>query len=116
MKRQLCMCGEVELSPSRPDDTRTVGDDVHRLMGPCVVAVRPLPKLSLGNDPVKTWTIDDPVHHPSHYTDHPSGVECLTITEHMSFLRGNAIKYLWRAGKKKDAIVDLENRDRTGES
>lgn len=44
--------------------------------------------------------IDDSVNHPRHYNSHPSGVECITITEHMSFNVGNAIKYLWRAGLK----------------
>lgn len=42
----------------------------------------------------------DPVNHPSHYTSHPSGVECITITEHMNFNLGNALKYIWRAGLK----------------
>jgi uncharacterized protein DUF3310 len=49
----------------------------------------------------------DAVEHPAHYTSHPSGVECITVTEHMSFLRGNAMKYLWRAGEKGDALTDL---------
>jgi hypothetical protein len=42
----------------------------------------------------------DPVNHPAHYTKHPSGVECIQITEHMSFCLGNAMKYIWRAGEK----------------
>jgi hypothetical protein len=33
------------------------------------------------------------VDHPKHYTAHPSGVECITVVEHMSFNVGNAIKY-----------------------
>lgn len=37
---------------------------------------------------------------PDHYKQSPSGVECITITEHMNFNIGNAIKYLWRAGLK----------------
>jgi hypothetical protein len=49
----------------------------------------------------------DPVNHPPHYTAHPSGVECIQITEHMSFNLGNAIKYVWRAGGKGNAIEDL---------
>lgn len=48
-----------------------------------------------------------PVNHPKHYTDHPSGVECIQITEHMNFNLGNAIKYVWRADLKHDAIEDL---------
>jgi len=45
---------------------------------------------------------------PQHYKSHPSGVECIQITEHMDFLSGNAMKYLWRAGQKDDKIQDLE--------
>lgn len=50
---------------------------------------------------------EDNVNHPKHYTSHPSGVECITITEHMSFLRGNALKYLWRADEK-NGLEDLK--------
>ena len=50
----------------------------------------------------------DAVECPEHYTDHPSGVECITITEWMSFNVGNAMKYLWRAGKKTDELEDLK--------
>ena len=51
---------------------------------------------------------NDPVNHPPHYTGHPSGVECIQITEHYNFNVGNAIKYLWRAGlKTADATQDL---------
>ena len=49
----------------------------------------------------------DPVNSPKHYTAHPSGVECITITEHFNFCLGNAVKYLWRAGEKGDAMEDL---------
>jgi hypothetical protein len=49
----------------------------------------------------------DPVNHPPHYTQHPSGVECITVTEHMNFCCGNAVKYIWRAGEKGDAVEDL---------
>ena len=52
--------------------------------------------------------LDDPVNHPKHYTDHPSGVECIQITEHMNFCLGNAVKYIWRADLKHDAIEDLK--------
>jgi hypothetical protein len=44
---------------------------------------------------------------PPHYQAHPSGVECIEITEHMNFCLGNAIKYIWRAGLKNNAIEDL---------
>lgn len=50
----------------------------------------------------------DAVNHPKHYTSHPSGVECIDITEHMTFCLGNAIKYIWRADEKENAIEDLQ--------
>lgn len=52
--------------------------------------------------------MSDDVHHPTHYTSHPSGVECIQVVEHMPFNVGNAIKYLWRADLKKNPIQDLE--------
>lgn len=51
----------------------------------------------------------DAVNHPKHYTSHPSGVECIEITRHYTFDIGNAIKYLWRAGlKKEQGLSDIE--------
>lgn len=51
----------------------------------------------------------DMINHPPHYKSHPSGVECIQITEHMNFNLGNAIKYIWRAGLKSGSPVeDLE--------
>ena len=52
--------------------------------------------------------MSDAINHPPHYTQHPSGVECITIAEHFGFNVGNAIKYLWRAGlKNPDPLDDL---------
>jgi hypothetical protein len=51
--------------------------------------------------------VSDPVNHPKHYTSHPSGVECIDITEHYNFNVGNAIKYLWRADLK-NGVQDLQ--------
>jgi len=49
----------------------------------------------------------DNVDHPKHYNSHPSGVECITVTEHMGFNLGNAMKYIWRADLK-NGIEDLK--------
>lgn len=46
--------------------------------------------------------MNDKVNSPKHYTSHPSGVECINITEHYNFCVGNAIKYLWRQGLKEE--------------
>lgn len=49
----------------------------------------------------------DVVNHPAHYTQHPSGVECIQVTEHMNFCLGNAVKYIWRHALK-GGLEDLK--------
>ncbi len=48
------------------------------------------------------------VHHPPHYNQSPSGVECIDVVEHMSFNLGNAVKYIWRSDEKGNRIQDLK--------
>ena len=55
--------------------------------------------------------MEDKVNHPSHYTSHPSGVECIQITRWHDFCIGNAIKYLWRAGLKADADMTQKEKN-----
>lgn len=58
---------------------------------------------------VRDFAAGDAVDHPPHYTQHPSGVECIQVTEHMTFSLGNAMKYIWRAGlKSADPIEDID--------
>ena len=52
--------------------------------------------------------MSDMVNHPPHYLGHPAGIECIQITEHMSFCLGNALKYIWRSDLKGDAVEDLK--------
>ncbi len=40
------------------------------------------------------------VNHPPHYTQHPSGIECIEIIQWFSANIAAAVKYLWRAGLK----------------
>lgn len=48
----------------------------------------------------------DNINHPKHYNAHPSGVECITVTEHMNFNLGNVMKYIWRT-EHKNGLEDL---------
>ncbi len=77
--------------------------------------LRQVEETSLLKDKIKNITIDmsqetgNNVNHPEWYNEHPSGVECIEIARHYCFSIGNAIKYLWRAGLKKDAsLTDTE--------
>ena len=45
----------------------------------------------------------DDTTNPKHYKQHPSGIECIVLTQHMGFCLGNALKYIWR--------VDLKHND-----
>lgn len=54
------------------------------------------------------YKMNDPVNHPNHYMSDNSGIECidaiqasLTKEQFIGFCKGNAMKYIWRAGKKK---------------
>ena len=60
-------------------------------------------------DPATESYSPDLINHPPHYTLHPSGVECIDITEHMNFCIGNAIKYLWRSGNKGSADDEIQD-------
>lgn len=48
------------------------------------------------------------VNHPDHYTWLPNGIEVIDLTEHLNFNRGNAVKYLARAGRK-NKFTELED-------
>jgi len=39
---------------------------------------------------------------------HDSGISYIEICRHMSFNRGNALKYIWRAGLKDNKAQDIE--------
>lgn len=54
---------------------------------------------------------EDLVNHPTHYASVVPGIECIDITRHYSFLRGNAIKYCWRRELKGVPIRDLQKAD-----
>lgn len=60
------------------------------------------------DEKLRVGALSDPVNNPEHYRGHPSGIECIQVTEFMGFNLGNAVKYIWRCDLKKDAIEDLE--------
>ena len=70
-----------------------------------VVMVKPVPN---AKTPQHALSKADAVNHPKHYTDTPFGMEVIEITDKYDFSVGNALKYILRAGKKGDAIEDLE--------
>jgi hypothetical protein len=49
----------------------------------------------------------DMVNHPPHYRGNGSGIECIDVAEHMSFVLGNALKYIWRYESRGSGEQDL---------
>lgn len=55
--------------------------------------------------------MENRVNHPDYYNSHPSGIECIDIIRYYCFDIGNAIKYLWRAGLKKEMGLDEKQKE-----
>ncbi len=88
---------DIEEMPVPSDDERAAN---HRALQ----KLSPGERLRLMHDgPPKRDAVN-----PPHYQQHPSGVQCIQITEEMNFCLGNAVKYIWRADLKANAIEDLE--------
>lgn len=60
--------------------------------------------LDLSGIPVNNVKVNDKVNHPSHYTwlKDKCGIEVIDIARHLNFNIGNVIKYVLRAGHKKE--------------
>lgn len=57
-------------------------------------------------DTVKS--VADSVHHPKHYTSDDCGVEAIEITSLLPACISNAVKYVWRCGKKDEDLQELK--------
>jgi hypothetical protein len=53
----------------------------------------------------------DPVNKPSHYTQNASGVECIELSEKLSFNLGNAFKYVFRRDGKENTLQDVSKAE-----
>lgn len=51
--------------------------------------------------------MSDPVNKPTHYTAY-RGIEVIQLTEQLNFCKGNAVKYIARAGLK-DPLTELQD-------
>ena len=52
--------------------------------------------------------VADSVHHPKHYTSDDCGVEAIEITSLLPACISNAVKYVWRCGKKDEDLQELK--------
>lgn len=64
----------------------------------------------LPGDPVPTRPSGESyetVNRPRHYNQHEAGIECIDVTEWMSFNLGTAVAYIWRVDQKDSGDEDL---------
>ena len=52
--------------------------------------------------------VADAIHHPKHYTSDDCGVEAIEITSLLPACISNAVKYVWRCGKKDEDLQELK--------
>ena len=52
--------------------------------------------------------VEDAIHHPKHYTSDDCGVEAIEITSLLPACISNAVKYVWRCGKKDEDLQELK--------
>lgn len=74
------------------------------------------PQIKIDSDKIKEVNVDDendPVNHPSHYTDTKIEVMDYIEDKGFNFALGNAVKYISRAGRKdkNKTIEDLEKAE-----
>ena len=71
-------------------------------------------KRTITNDVIVNNTMDtvkivaDSVHHPKHYTSDDCGVEAIEVTSLLPACISNAVKYVWRCGKKDEDLQELK--------
>lgn len=53
--------------------------------------------------------MSDTINHPQHYAGIDVTIECIDLTRHLNFQLGNAVKYLWRAGRKGGKEQEIED-------
>ena len=53
--------------------------------------------------------MNDNINYPAHYTGVTAEIECIDIARHLNSQLGNALKYVWRAGKKGGSAMELED-------
>ena len=58
------------------------------------------------NDTVHS--VADAIHHPKHYTSDGCGVEAIEVTSLLPACISNAVKYVWRCGKKDEDLQELK--------
>ena len=103
----------AEIAKERDDkdeEIRVLNLELHKYKNDIKMVIEDRQKLEcLLSDIANEVEKESAVEHPKHYNN-IAGIECLDVVEHFNFNRGNAIKYVWRAGEKskEKEVEDLK--------
>lgn len=101
-----------------PGTVQLVGSDGNGGRGKYFVFLDLLPERNAESGKKQWWVsegqlsptplqCDDPVQSPPHY-DLPGGIQVIDLIRGESFLRGNALKYIFRAPHKGNELEDMK--------
>ena len=65
-------------------------------------------KRNVNNKTDTVESVADSIHHPKHYTSDDCGVEAIEVTSLLPACISNAVKYVWRCGKKDEDLQELK--------
>ena len=87
-------------------------NNVHQQYEDIVAYVKEYGKLvwkrNVNNTIDDVHSVADAIHHPKHYTSDDCGVEAIEITSLLPACISNAVKYVWRCGKKDEDLQELK--------
>ena len=86
------------------DNTKCISPTYHGIK----TYVREYGKLVWKRNVSDVNNLTDAVHHPKHYTSDDCGVEAIEVTSLLPACISNAVKYVWRCGKKDEDLQELK--------
>ena len=98
---------DIFAEPPQRCEHERLGTGPHCLTIGCPNNAADMPDARFGERTPKPQHFDV-VEKAEHYNRHPSGIEAIEVVRWMGFNTGNAIKYVWRADLKGNAIEDLK--------
>lgn len=90
------------------DNTKCIHPTYHGIISYVKTYGKLVWKRDVNNTTDTVKSVTDIVNHPKHYTSDDCGVEAIEITSLLPACISNAVKYVWRCGKKDEDLQELK--------
>lgn len=90
------------------DNTKCIHPTYHGIKNYVTTYGKLVWKRNVNNTTDTVKSLTDSVHHPKHYTSDDCGVEAIEVTSLLPACISNAVKYVWRCGKKDEDLQELK--------